>query len=144
MYDPLALLACCSRTLHTFGDPEVKVVATDEDVLRAILSEGTGHEAKEGCKAKLEHAVLLEQEHLVLGTMGNSKGTGDGHNDGIRDVQAVRDFLMNGARYALLSSMTFTKAFRTGSFLGTSTREQQEEQQQPKQQRPSQQQLTGN
>jgi uncharacterized membrane protein YgcG len=133
MYDPLALLACCGRTLETFCDPEVKVVATDEAYLRATLREDGERVRGEEGEFGEEDFVMLEQEHLVLGVTnsrgggggggrggegGSSSGGGGGGgggSDGIRDVHAVRAFLMNAARHALASTMIHTKIYRTGS-----------------------------
>ena len=130
MYDPLALLACCSRTLATFFDPEIKTVKTDRAFIRASLQlsgagggqDGSSSSSNESSNSNGSNkgssnnngsilmAIPERQEHMVVGVHGV--------NDGIRNVQAVRTFLMNAARHSLSSTLRHTVEFRTASFKG--------------------------
>jgi hypothetical protein len=87
MYDPLALMLVDNRTLQAFFEPEVKVV----------------------------NGV----EHLIVGveSLDMRDSSAKVASSGMKDMHAIREFLMNAARFSLGKSMEHAMGFRSSSFV---------------------------
>jgi hypothetical protein len=98
MYDPLALLMVDDRTSQAFFEPESKVVLGVDHLIVGVEKIPLAHDA---------HVVNENKE---------GGGGGKGGSSGIRDVKALRDFLMDASRLGLLAAMPKAKYYRSDSF----------------------------
>lgn len=85
MYDPLALLMVDDRTSQAFFEPESKVVHGVDHLIVGVEKIPLAHDA---------HVIDESKE-----------GGASGGSSGIRDVKALRDFLMDASRLGLLAAM---------------------------------------
>jgi len=91
MYDPLAMLMVDDRTSQAFFEPESKVVREIDQLIVGVEK--------------------IPVAHDPMSVSNAEKGS-----SGIRDVKALRDFLMDASRLGLLAAMPKAKFYRSDSF----------------------------